>query len=78
MSRPAWQIQQQRIQQQRRDFQRGQGYIMNRRREMKQQGYHHNSGFGSAVVGAGLGGVVGGPVGVAIGGVVGWLIGKLR
>ena len=84
MSRPAWQIQQQRIQQQRqisqswRNHQEGIGHTISQRRSMEQRGYKGRSGLGTAAVGAGIGGFVGGPVGVAIGGAVGWLIGKLR
>lgn len=78
MSRPAGQIQLQRIQQQRRDFQRGQGYLIHQRKYMEQRGYNRRSGLGTAAVGAGLGAVVGGPVGVAIGGAIGWIFGKLR
>lgn len=82
MSRPAWQIQQQRIQQQRqisqswRNHQEGIGHTIGQRRLMEQR--RSGSGLGTAAVGAGIGGFVGGPVGVAIGGAVGWLFGKLK
>ena len=84
MSRPEWQIQQQRIQQQRqisqswRNHQEGIGHTISQRKLMEQNGHKSGGGLGTAAVGAGIGGFVGGPVGVAIGGAVGWLIGKLR
>ena len=80
MSRPAWQIQQQRLQQQRqiqqswRNHQEGIGHTL----YQQQSGHKGRSGLTTAAVGAGIGGVVGGPVGVAIGSAVGWLFGKLR
>jgi outer membrane lipoprotein SlyB len=84
MSRPAWQIQQQRIQQQRqimqsaRNHQEGIGYIINQRRLREQRGYKGGSGLGTAAVGGVIGGAVGGPAGAAIGAAVGWLLGKTR